>query len=291
MRPKRVLVIGDVMTDISVVMSGPIVHGSDSRAAIRFAPGGSAATQAVWLARARLGVVFVGRVGAGDHATQSALLASEGVTPQLAADNELETGRLIALVDPTGERSFLTDRGANDALSPEDVPDSLIASADHIHISGYCLFAPSPRAAAISVIRRAGGKPVSVDPGSAGFLREVGPPAFLDWAAGAQILFPNAEEAATLAGSAEPEAQRECLTRRFPLVVVKRGGAGAEVWRGDEVFRAPAPAVEVVDTTGAGDAFAAAFLAAWLGGETIPDCLQRAVAAGSAAVGFLGARA
>ena len=286
---KRVLVIGDVMTDISVEMSGPIAIGSDRRAAIRVQPGGSAATQAIWLARASLGVDFVGRVGAADHWAQSALFAREGVTPHLAADPRHETGRLIALVDPSGERSFLTDRGANDALEPSDAPDALIAGADHIHISGYAFFAESPRATAIGVIRRAGGRPVSVDPGSAGFLREVGAAAFLDWIAGAAVLFPNAEEAETLAGSADPVVQRAVLTRRFPLVVVKRGAAGAEVWRGAEIFHAPAPAAKVVDTTGAGDAFAAAFLAARLGGETIQVCLEKAVAAGSAAVGFWGA--
>jgi sugar/nucleoside kinase (ribokinase family) len=286
----RVLVIGDVMTDISVALSGPIVLGSDRRAAISVQPGGSAATQAVWLARHGLHVDFVGRVGAADHAEQSGLFARQGVTPHLAADPSLETGRLIAVVDPSGERSFLTDRGANDALASEDAPDALIASADHIHISGYAFFAENPRATAISVIRRAGGKPVSVDPGSAGFLREVGAAAFLDWIDGVKILFPNAEEAEMLAGSADAAVQREVLTRRFPLVVVKRGAAGAEVWRGEEVFRLPAPVVPVVDTTGAGDAFAAAFLAARLGGETVEGCLGKAVAAGSATVGFMGAR-
>jgi sugar/nucleoside kinase (ribokinase family) len=290
MAARRILVIGDVMTDISVVLSGPLAVGSDVRATIRLHPGGSAATQAVWLARASLGVDFVGRVGAADHAAQSGLFAREGVTPHLAADAHLETGRLIALIDRSGERSFLTDRGANDALSPTDVPDALIAGADHIHISGYALFAAIPRATVMSVIRRAGEKPISVDPGSAGFLREFGAQRFLDGLAGTKILFPNSEEAETLAGSADPAVQREALTRRFPLVVVKRGVAGAEAWRGDEIFRVSAPAIEVVDTTGAGDAFAGAFLAAVLGDETMPNCLDKAVAAGSAAVGFLGAR-
>ncbi len=284
------LVVGDVMTDISARLSGPIAVGSDRRATIRVVPGGSAATQAVWLARFGVGVDFVGRVGAADHAALSASFSRDGVTPHLAADVGLDTGRLVALVDPSGERSFLTDRGANDALAPEDIPDALIEAADQIHISGYALFAESPRAATLSVIARRGRRPVSVDPGSAGFLRDVGAAAFLDWIAGASAVFPNAEEAATLAGSADPAVQRAMLTRRFPLVVVKRGAAGAEAWRGEEVWRAPAPAAKVVDTTGAGDAFAAAFLAARLGGRDMQSSLERAVAAGSAAVEFLGGR-
>ena len=96
------------------------------------------------------------------------------MTPRLAADPELATGRLIALVEPTGERSFLTDRGANDALSPPDIPLGVVEAADHIHISGYALISPGPRGAVMSAMKRAVGTPVSVDPGSAEFLREVG---------------------------------------------------------------------------------------------------------------------
>ena len=212
-----------------------------------------------------------------------------GVEPHLAADPSRETGRLIAIVDPTGERSFLTDRGANDALEAADIPDALIDRADHIHISGYSLFAPSPREAVLSVMRRAA-RPVSIDPGSAEFLREVGAANFLGWTAGAAMLFPNSEEAAVLSGTDDVEAQGERLSRLYPLVVIKRGAAGCEAWSGAERWRVAAPAAEVVDTTGAGDAFVAAFLAARLNGEAIETSLRRAVAAGSAATGFLGGR-
>src|SRR5208282_4132427 len=118
------------------------------------------------------------------------------VTPWLVGDAERPTGRLIALIDATGERSFLTDRGANEALRATDIPDALIEGAALIHLSGYSFFAPSPRAAVLDVIRRAGDKPISVDPASAEFLRELGADNFLSLTRGAAILFPNAEEAA-----------------------------------------------------------------------------------------------
>ena len=200
------------MIDIAVALEGPIAVGSDRRAKIVQRPGGSAATQAVWLARFGISVDFVGRVGAADHAAETELLRRAGVEPHLAADPSLETGRLIAIVDPSGERSFLTDRGANDALEAADIPDALIDRADHIHISGYSFFAPSPREAVLRVMRRAA-RPVSVDPGSAEFLREVGAANFLDWTAGAAMLFPNSEEAAVLAGTDDAEAQGERLCR------------------------------------------------------------------------------
>ena len=213
-----------------------------------------------------------------------------GVTPHLAADPELETGRLIALVDPTGERSFLTDRGANDALSPQDIPLGVVEAADHIHISGYALISPGPRGAVMAAMKRAVGTPVSVDPGSAEFLREIGPDVFLDWVSGAEMLFPNAEEAAVLACSDDEARQRERLGARFDWVIVKRGRAGAVMWSGAEFWSVSAPQVAVVDTTGAGDAFVAAFLAARLQGEDEQTCLVRAVAAGSAATQYLGGR-
>src|ERR1700722_10187241 len=115
-RPPRALVIGDVMTDVIVRPEGPIARGSDRRAAITVQPGGSAANQAAWLAPYGAGVDFVARVGAADVGRETARFKAIGVTPHLVSDPDRETGRLIALIDPDGERSFLTDRGANEAL-------------------------------------------------------------------------------------------------------------------------------------------------------------------------------
>jgi sugar/nucleoside kinase (ribokinase family) len=290
MTAPRALLIGDVMVDISAFPEGPIAVGSDRRARIVSRPGGSASTQAVWLARFGISVDFVGRVGAADHAAETEHLRRAGVEPHLSADPRLDTGRLIVIVDPGGERSFLTDRGANDAIEAADIPDALIARADHVHLSGYSFFAPASRAVMVDVMRRAGARPVSVDPGSGEFLREVGAANFVAWTAGAAMLFPNAEEASVLAGSADPEAQGDRLSKLYPLVVIKRGAAGCEAWRGSERWRIAAPEVEALDTTGAGDAFAAAFLAAHLKGAGVEESLRLAVAAGSAATEFLGGR-
>ncbi len=287
-RAPRALVIGDVMTDIIVRPEGPIARGSDRRAAIAVQPGGSAANQAAWLASFNVRVDFVARVGAADLERESARFEAIGVAPHLVGDPIRETGRLIALIDPDGERSFLTDRGANDALEARDIPDALIASASHISLSGYSFFAPSPRAAVFDIMRRAAGKPVSVDPASAEFLREVGPENFLAWTKGATILFPNEEEAAVLAGSTDPETQCARLAALYPLVVIKRGAAGAEAAEGARRWRLAAAKTEPVDTTGAGDAFVAAFLAARLSGADIRTALERAAGAGLTAATLVG---
>ena len=288
--PPRILVIGDVMTDVIVRPEGPLAKGSDRRAAIAFQPGGSAANQAAWLASFGVAVDFVARVGASDIEGEFGRLRRAGVTPHLAGDAERPTGRLVALIDASGERSFFTDRGANEALRATDIGDGLIAAAAHIHLSGYSFFAPSARAAVLDVIRRAGATPVSVDPASAAFLREVGRENFLAWTKGAAVLFPNAEEAAILSGSEDPETQCARLAARYPLVVVKRGAAGAEAAQGARRWRAAAPKVEAIDTTGAGDAFVAAFLASRLSGTDVETSLKLAVVAGSEAATRVGGR-
>jgi sugar/nucleoside kinase (ribokinase family) len=286
----RILLIGDVMTDVIVRPEGPMAKGSDRRATIAVEPGGSAANQAAWLASFGVAVDFDARVGSSDVNAEAARLNQAGVTPHLIGDSERPTGKLVALIDPNGERSFFTDRGANDTLCPADIPDELIAGAELIHLSGYSFFAPSPRAAVLDVMRRAGATPVSVDPASAEFLREVGPEAFLAWSKGAAILFPNEDEAAVLTGAGDPETQCARLAALYPLVVLKRGASGAVAAAGAARWRVAAPAIEVVDTTGAGDAFVAAFLAARLQGAEIEVALKRAVAAGSTATRFVGGR-
>jgi sugar/nucleoside kinase (ribokinase family) len=278
------------MTDVIVRPEGPLARGSDRRASITTHPGGSAANQAVWLASFDVSVDFVARVGAADVESETARFKAIGVTPHLAGDQAHETGRLIALIDQDGERSFLTDRGANEALGAGDIPDALIEGAALIHLSGYSFFAPSPRSAVLDVIRRAGDKPISVDPASAEFLREVGANNFLAWTRGAAILFPNEEEAAILAGSDDPETQCARLAARYPLVVIKRGAAGAEAAAGEQRWRVSAPKTNAIDTTGAGDAFVAGFLAARLFGGDIQPALERAVAAGSIATASVGGR-
>jgi sugar/nucleoside kinase (ribokinase family) len=289
-RSPRALVVGDVMIDIIVRPEGPIAVGSDRRAKIETRPGGSAANQAVWLAHFGVKVDFVGRVGAAELARESELLRRAGVDAALAADDRLETGRLIALIDPSGERSFLTDRGANDALHAADIPDALLARADLVHLSGYSLVAPSPRAAVMSLMAKAAGRPIGVDPASAEFLREIGAENFLAWSRGATMLFPNSEEAAVLAGTDDVDAQGPRLAAYYPLVVIKRGAAGCEAFEGERRWRVAAPTAKAIDSTGAGDAFVAGFLASRLRGEAMAASLEQAVAAGAAATEALGGR-
>ena len=285
----HVLVVGDVMTDIIVRPAGAPAPGSDRPAAIEMRPGGGGANLAAWLGHLGVPVLFAGRVGAADHAAWTAWLAGFGARTALAADPRRPSGRLICVLDPDGERSFLTDRGANAALCRRDLPDSLLNGAASLHVSGYALFEAGPRAAvrALMTQARRRGVPVSIDAASAAPLAAVGAATFLAWTAGTDILFANAAEAAVLADGAADAAGRLAAGYRF--VVVKRGAAGAELAGPAGLrLRRAARAVTARDTTGAGDAVLAGFLAARLAGASPARCLARGVAAGTASVTRLG---
>ena len=214
-----------------------------------------------------------------------------GVVPMLAGDQVQPSGVLVTLVDPDGERSFLTDRGANLNLSAADLDDSLLEGVSLIMVSGYSLFAPGPRAAVLGLLARARaqGVAIGIDPASAGFLREVGPAQFLSWTAGADWIFANAEEAALLTGQQGLEAQMAALGASYGTAIIKRGALGAALGGRDGVRLAlPAPAVTVVDSTGAGDAFAAGFIAAHLDGADDAAAMAAGIAAGARAVQVIG---
>ncbi|SFV37181.1 Sugar or nucleoside kinase, ribokinase family [Devosia crocina] len=287
----KVLVVGDVMTDIIVRPEGPLVLGSDRRARIESKPGGSGANQAVWLGASGVAVKFAARVGAAQKREHEARFLRQGVTPVLVGDPMLASGTLVTLVDPNGERSFLTDRGANLNLSAEDLGDHLLDGVGLVVISGYSFFAPGPRAAVQSLIERARARDVAlaIDPASTGFLAEVGPRNFLDWVGTADWLFANESEAQLLTGEADSERQMRQLGEQFGQVVIKRGALGASCGgaAGIAISR-PAPQVRVVDSTGAGDAFAAGFIAGLMGKADLETCLERGVANGARAVQHVG---
>jgi ribokinase len=290
----RIVVLGDVMVDVVARLSGPVAPGSDSAASVSFGGGGSAANVAAWLAFAGETPIFVGRVGEDEPGVlAAAALRAAGVDARLAVDGEHPTGTCVVLVARDGERSMFPDPGANAALAPADLPDDVLAEGGHLHVAGYALVRPGPRPAALSAISRAaaGGMSVSVDPSSAALLS----PAFLELAEGAGLLLPNAEEAGALTGESDPLAAARGLAERFPEVVVKLGAEGALWTNGSEEVRVPAaaaaaPAPTALDTTGAGDAFAAGLLAARLGGAAPAEALAAGCALAAQAVVIAGAR-
>jgi sugar/nucleoside kinase (ribokinase family) len=290
----QVLVVGDVMDDVIVKPEGPMVRGSDRRASVRHLPGGAGANQATWLAHFGVKVGLLAKVGNSDLEHYTTLLQRRGIRPWLTTDRILPTGSLVAIIDADGERSFFSDRGANMMLDPDDLRSDLLDEVGLLHISGYALFAPRSRATVQELMRQAQERAIrwTVDPASTGFLTEVGPAEFLNWTNGAAFCFANEAEAALLAGSPDPAMQAVVLARHYDHVVIKRGGRGAELFGRDGVCLAtlPAPPVEVLDTTGAGDAFLAAFLAGYLERRPLEACLAQGITAGAEATTFFGAQ-
>jgi ribokinase len=290
----RIVALGDVMVDVVCRLDGPIAPGSDAPARIEFGYGGSAANVAAWLAALGARPALVGRIGADERGRAAeAELRAAGVDSHLAVDDERPTGTCVVLVGPEGERSMIPDPAANDALADSDLPSELLTAAAHLHVAGYSLLRDGSRPAARTAIARAlgSGMSVSVDPSSAALLS----PAFLDELGGVELLFPNAEEAAALSGEPEAERAAAVLAQRLPEVVVTLGAAGALWSGGGSVYRVEAlPPADaggpVLDTTGAGDAFAAGFLAARLEGAEPEAALSAGCRLAARAVRTPGAR-
>ncbi|HEY0258601.1 MAG TPA: PfkB family carbohydrate kinase [Lacisediminihabitans sp.] len=289
---RRIVVFGDVIDDIVVVPRGPIRVDTDTRSSIRKRAGGSAANAAAWMGVLGGVVDFVGVVGVDDVARHSILLERAGVSPHLTGDPELPTGTIVVIVE--GERrTMLTETGANTTMIPDAVGEDLLASAALLHFTGYSLFGPGKLAAGERLLRRcrATGVQVSVDPGSAGFIADLGVERFLDAVDGATLIFPNLEEGRVLTGLTDQRAIVEALLDRFEIVALTLDTAGVVVGRrGHPLVEVAAVDTEIVDPTGAGDAFAAGFLTEWVRSSDVVRAARSGVSAGARAVATIGAR-
>ncbi len=279
----RIIVVGDVVTDVLAIYADPLAVGTDTGARIEVTGGGSAANTAAWLASIGVPVTLVAVVGGdGPGAGRIEELALGGVDCAIRRAPDAATGTVMVL-SRAGERSMLSDRGANRLLSSADVDAALggAPEAVHLHLSGYVLLDEASRAAGRYALRaaRERGLTTSVDAASVGPLRRMGGDVFLAWVRGVDVLLANADEAAAL-----PIA----LAGNVRYTVIKRGADGA-VWA-DPHLEVPAEPAEVVDVTGAGDAFAAGFLAAWCAGASPEDALRGGTRLGARAVASAGAR-
>ncbi len=282
--PPRVVVVGDVAVDVLVTPFRALVPGADVPAAITMRGGGAGANTAVWLAHLLVDVTLVSRIG-DDLAGRAAAADLPGVTPVLAVDPGAPTCSVVVLV-ADDDRTMLSDRGAAARLSPTDLPDLSVLPAvggfDHLHLSGYVLLDASSRPAGLAALAaaRAAGLTTSVDPQAAPMLN----PEFLAWVRGVDLLLPNADELAALGG------ESAVLDAGIGAVAATAGAAGASWTDRSGHWRAEARAAQVVDATGAGDAFDAGLLAAWLTGAGPAGALRAGCRAAAAAVGCRGGR-
>ncbi|WP_192763671.1 carbohydrate kinase family protein [Actinomadura algeriensis] len=294
----RVVVVGDLMTDTVARAAYPLAKGSDTPAAVTTHGGGSGANVAAWLAVEEVEVAFVGRRGsdiAGRNRDME--MMGYGVDARLVMDAERPTGTCVVMVTHKGDRTMLSDPGANGALLPEDIERcaDLFVHGSHMHLSGYSLINEGSRKAAILALdmARKAQMSVSVDGGSFSPLKRMGAEPFLEWTQGARLLIVNAKEAEILTGRDTPDQAAKVLTAWYPQVVIKDGADGA-LWytngRPEPVTVAAEPVDKVVDGTGAGDAFVAGFLPPWLDGKQPADALTAGCRLAARAMRHLGAR-
>lgn len=292
MTRERVVVVGDVINDIVAVPSGALRADTDTSARIKATSGGSAANTAAWLATRGVAVDVVAAVGAHDARAHEEELREAGVAPHLQVEVGVPTGTIIIIVAGS-ERTMLTERGANSLLRETSVTQELLAGARLLHVSGYSIVDGFGVDGTRALFARAAdaGVPVSVNPGSIGFISDFGVERFLEAIRGAQLLFLSADEAALLTGETDPHAAVRRLAESFALVALTRGEQGALVaaHRGP-VLEVPARAVRSVDPTGAGDAFIAGFLDTWLRTGDALAAAETAVFVAARAVMVVGGR-
>ena len=268
-------VLGDFAWDVLIRTNTELMRGGDTFGEVALLPGGSGANVAVWARRCGRPTHFVGKIGR-DRMGQLAIedLEHEGVSHDLVESDANVTGSVAVFVDHTGERSMVSGHGADFFLLPSELPRHTIGTARHLHLTAWSFFTDPPRAAARvgARIARDSGATVSLDPGSFQMIGDMGVDQFLSVTndIGVDIFLPNKEEGQVLTGETEPAAIAASLAELYAgaMIVLKLDADGALVHRDGEASHVPpATAPSVVDATGAGDSFAGAFLARWLGDD------------------------
>lgn len=251
----RVAVIGDLMLDVLVEPDGPLRAGDDTPGRIRMECGGQAANVAAWVAALGGQARLVCAQGSDDDGRRAASrLGARGVEvvgPSVPGRG----GVVVSIIDPGGQRSLVSDPGSTRALRPEHLLGEWFADCAWLHVSGYHLFDDDAAPAALHAaeLARTYGARISLDLAYAARLRELGSDEALRRvrALGPFLVLETDEEAEAL----------ECLPPA-QVCVIKQGADGCTVISGGERFSLPALRATVLDTTGAGDAFAAGFLVA-----------------------------
>lgn len=291
---KRVIGIGNALTDMLVNLSNDAVlteyqlaKGSmslvDSQLqtavskSVAGCPyslslGGSAGNTIRAMARLGCDVAFIGKVGednTGEFYEQA--LRNIGVEPYMLRSEE-RSGKCVALVSPDGERTFVTHLGAAADLHAGDIDGAIFDDYDCLYVEGYLVQDHDLIRSTVKKAKHHGLK-VAIDLASfnvveenCDFLRDI-VEKYVD------ILFANEDEARAFTGEREPLNALNAISRMCELAVVKIGMKGALIKRGDEVVHVGImAAAKRVDTTGAGDFYAAGFMAGLCEGLSLRQC-------------------
>ena len=265
--------IGDLVEDVVVWPSADLAHGTDTTSRIFRRRGGSAATVAVYAVTAGIPARFIGQVG-NDRLGSMLVDEMEAAGVEVRVARNGVTGSIVVLVDQSGERTMLPDRGA--AMELAMLPAGSLDGVEWLHVPAYSLVVEPLGATSRRAIEQSRGVDarVSVDASSVGALTEYGVAEFTELmiAVAPDVFFCNADEAALLGVDATtPVAGAELTVIKdgpHPVTLVDRSGHKSKV--------SVPPVAVVSDTTGAGDSFAAAFIASTINGSQPVDAARAA---------------
>ncbi len=320
---KSILAIGNAITDIPVLLPddsllkeleftvGSMNHVDARRAAVvwekiqgckvQYIQGGSAANTVVAAAQLGMKCGFIGKTG--DDSVGEVFrrgLEDEGVECTLFTGSQ-PSGRAVAFITPpNGERTFATYLGAALEQIPQELDRQMFNGYDYLHVEGYLLQCPGVVERAMEIAVELGLK-ISFDMGSCGIVKRFRDSVHRMVSQYADIVFANELEALEFASSAGVDCRSESWAFDAleyihglmgkggePVAVVKLGAEGSLVTDGSKVCKVDALPVEVVDTTGAGDAYAAGFLYAHSRGADLCSCGKGGALLASKVISLLG---
>jgi sugar/nucleoside kinase (ribokinase family) len=288
----RILCIGDAALDVIVKMQTELNVGSDTTSLISMHGGGAAANTATWLSELRHSVYFSCRLGddAAGHAISSEFDLWKIEHRKKFLENE-KTGVVVVLVDNKGERTMFPDSGANSGISESDLPS--LQGFDAAYLSGYSLFNPASTSGVLQMVNeiKNASIPLIFDPASVGTMMSFGRERAIENLAPMDIAIMNEDEARYIADCHSLHDALQYITSIVPIVVIKTGSSGAIAQiRGEEPVTSHIDAINAVDTTGAGDAFAAGFIPVWLHSKDLLTSMNAGNEVARRCVAIIGAR-
>ena len=280
------------MLDVTAVIGKPIVEGLETRASISTFGGGAAANVASWLVSSKTPSFLITRVG--DDAAGKAVLDQLDQLGVAHSDKVVagkNTGVVIVIVGNDGERTMFPDSGANAGFGVADLPE--LSQFGAVYLSGYPLINPQSNPGVLEIVEvlRKEKLPIIFDPATVGVLLEVGVARVRQWLEFMDVVVLNEDEAQFITGFANPIEAAADLLKIVPTVVIKRGSNGALAQQRDgSLIQIPALPTTVVNTTGAGDAFAAGFISIWAQDGQLADALAAGAKLAAECVALIGAR-
>ena len=236
----------------------------------QMASGGSAANTMSGLAQLGVEAGFLSKIGKDEVGEFFTKQMTETHVQPLMLKSETPSGRVQALVTADGERTFATCLGAAAEMCADDIQPELLQGWDFFYVEGYLVANPTMLRKAIETAK-AQGMTIAIDLASYNVVEESRDFLLKLINNYVDIVFANEKEAFALTGL-EPEAALNYIAERCDIAVVKVGAKGAFVKRGNEMVTILPMKADVVDTTGAGDMWAAGFLAGLVKGENLQKC-------------------